>query len=102
MTEKYEQNLLMELEGLTNLQKLFQGFDNILEEMIDEYGDTLDSNLVICLECVRYDINLTLSGVVKFEDFKVQGILKQLDDVQDEVQTLQAGLPTKQGVKDEE
>lgn len=37
MPEKYEKEILRELEGLTNLQKLFQGFENILSEFLEEY-----------------------------------------------------------------
>lgn len=102
MPEKYEQNLLIELEGLTNLQKLFQGFDNILSEFLEEYRSELDPNLVTLLEMYQYDVNLTLEGEIVIDDIKVPGIMKQLYDVADEVQVLQAGLATKHGIPDED
>lgn len=98
----HEHDLLMEAEGLQNLHKLFQGFDDILADFVEEYGDYLDTNLITLLECVRYDVNMTLNGTVPMDNEKVPGILKQLEDVMDEIQTLQAGLPPKQGVKDED
>lgn len=102
MTRQFEARLLFEAEGLDRLSKLFQGFDDILAEFVEEYGDYLDTNLVTLLECVRYDVNMTLNGTVPMDNEKVPGILKQLEDVMDEVQTLQAGLPTKHGIPDED
>lgn len=102
MPEKYEHELLKELEGLTNLQKLFQGFDNILSEFLEEYRSELDPNLVTLLEMLQYDVNLTLEGEIVVDDIRVLGIIKQLDDVSDEVQVLQAGLATKHGIPDED
>lgn len=101
MPEKFEHDLLMELEGLTFLQSLFQGFDKMLAEFISEYT-TLDPNLVVVLERIRYDVNLALNGTVQLDKIKVEGIIKQIDDVMDEVQVLQCGLKTKKGVPNED
>lgn len=98
----YEKDILLEAEGLQYLSKLFQGFINLLEEAKEEYGDALDPNLVVCLEIMQYDAALTLDSSVKFEDVTVPGINKQLEDTMDQVQTLQAGLPTKKGITDED
>ena len=100
--EKFEQEKLLEVEGLQNLSKLFLGFSDILAEFLEEYQEVLDPNLVVCLECVQYDVTLTLDGEVKFEDVTVPGINKQLSDVMDEVQTLDCGGKTKDGIPDED
>ena len=95
--QQWEKDLLKELEGLDYLNKLFQGFDDLLSQAIEEY-DTLDPNLRTILESIRFDVNLTLNGVVVVKGKKVEGIIKQFADVQDEVLTLQAGMATKQGI----
>jgi len=100
--QEYERDLLMEAEGLDYLSKLFQGFDNLLDGAITEYGEYLQPQLVVVLEVIRYEINLTLSGKVVVDHKKIPGILLQLEDVQDEIQVLQAGLPTKQGIEGED
>lgn len=98
----YEKEILSEAEGLDHLSKLFQGFDTLLEEALLEY-DTLDPNLVMLCETIRYDINLLLSESVTLDDgTKIPGILKQLEDVMDEVQTLDCGGKTKDGIPDED
>lgn len=97
MNQPFEDDILKEAEGLDILSRLFQEFDNILDETVDEYGEHLDPNLITLLELVRYDVNMTLNGTVPLDKVKVPGINKQLEDVMDEVQTFQAGLPTKGG-----
>ena len=99
--QPFEDDLLHEAEGLDRLVRLFQTFDECLERLIDEYGNDLDPSLILCLELIRYDVNLTLNGVVKYDRFKVPGLVAQLEDVMDEIQTFQAGLKNKKGVKDE-
>ena len=101
--EQWENDLRKEAEGLDFLAKLLRGFDNLLEEAVDEYGTELDPNLVMLLEALRYDVNITLSGTVKLDNgTKIPGVYAQLEDVMDEIQTLQAGKPTKGGVADED
>ena len=101
--QPWETELLMEFEGLDHFSKLLSAVDDMVESGLLEYGEYLDPNLVVCLECLRYDLNLTLSGQIRFDKkLVVDGVLKQLEDCADEVQTLQAGLPTKGGVKDED
>jgi hypothetical protein len=101
--QQWENELLMEFEGLDYFARILKATDELLEQGLDEYGSELDPNLVVCLECLRYDLNLTLSGKVRFgKKLLVDGVLKQLENCADEVQTLQAGLPTKGGIKDED
>lgn len=100
--ESWENDLRMEAEGLTQIMLLLQASDEMLAGFLSEYGEYLDNNLVTLLEMYRYDVNITLNGVVPLDDKEVHGIVKQLDDVMDEIQTLQAGLPTKRGVPDED
>lgn len=98
----YEERKLREAEGLDYLSKLFQGFINLLEEAKEEYGEVLDENLVVCLELMQYDATLTLESSIKFEDVTVPGILKQLEDCMDEVQTFDCGERVKKGVAEED
>lgn len=101
--ERWEEELLMEFEGLDHLAKLLRATDDMLEEALNEYGSELDTGLVMLLEALRYDLNLVLEGSVKLDNGTViPGIFKSLDDVQDEVETLQAGKETKKGIKDED
>ena len=98
----HEKDILMEMEGLDYLVQLFQGFEGLLGKAIEEYGEYLDPNVVMALECIQYDITSLTEGTIEFENASVPGLVKQLDDVADEVRTLQAGLPTKEGVADED
>src|SRR4030067_2316 len=99
---EYEEALLMELEGLDKLNKLFGAFNEMLDGGLVEFGDYLDEDLNDCLSLV-----LTICKMVHEDDIQrsgqgpTPGIIKQLDDVQNEVSVLQAGLPCKRGVPDE-
>ena len=98
----YEKNLLMEAEGLKYLLELFQGIDGLLAKFADEYGEYIDSTLLVALECLQYDVSVIAEGSIVMGDQTVPGIVKQLDDVMDEISVLQAGLATKQGVENED
>lgn len=99
---EYEKNLLLEAEGLKYLLELFQGIDGLLAKFNEEYGEYVDETLLLAIECLRYDVNVIAEGKIIMDKTTVPGIVGQLDDVMDEVAVLQAGLPTKQGVKDED
>ena len=92
----------MEAEGLKYLLELFQGIDGLLGKFSDEYGEYVDETLMLAVMCLQYDVQVITEGKVIFDKTTVPGIVKQLDDVMDEVTVLQAGLPTKKGVADEE
>ena len=98
----HERNLLMEAEGLKYLLELFQGIDGLLGKFADEYGEYVDTTLLTAIECVRYDVQVITEGNIVMDQTTVPGILKQLDDVMDEVQVLQAGLATKHGIPEED
>lgn len=101
MSEQWEKDLLLEAEGLKYLLELFQGIDGLLAKFSEEYGEYIDPTLLMAIECIQYDVATIAEGSIVLDDKTVPGIVKQLDDVMDEIHVLQAGLPTKQGVKDE-
>lgn len=101
--EKFEKDLLMEAEGLDLANRVLDKLDEILAQVIEAYGEYFDPNLVMLLEAIRYDVNITLSGTVKLENGTlIPGVVKQLADVLDEIQVLQCGKKTKGGVPDED
>lgn len=102
MTEKWETNLLREAEGLKYLLELFQGIDGLLAKFTEEYGEYVDPTLLMAVECLQYDVATIAEGSIVLEDKTVKGIVGQLDTVMDEVKVLQAGLPTKKGISDED
>lgn len=102
MPENWEKDLLMEAEGLKYLLQLFQGIDGLLGKFSEEYGDYVDSTLLIAIECLRYDVQVITEGKIVMDKTTVPGILRQLDDVMDEVHVLQAGLSTRKGVENED
>ena len=100
--ENFEKDLLMELEGLKYLLELFQGIDGLLGKFTDEYGEYIDTTTLIAIECLRYDVQVITEGKIVMDKTTVPGILRQLDDVMDEVSVLQAGLKTKKGIPQED
>lgn len=98
----HEKDILMEMEGLDHLVQLFQGFEGLLGKAIEEYGEYLDPNVVTALECLQYDVVSLTEGTIEFENASVPGLLKQLDDVADEVKTFDCGGKTKDGIPDED
>lgn len=97
--QPFEDDLLREAEGLELFVKLFQGFDRLAEELLEKYGGLLDSYLIICIESIRYDINVALEGEVPLGRRKVRGLVKQLDEVMADIETFQAGVRTKPEMK---
>ena len=93
--EKFESDLLREAEGLKYLLELFQGFDSLLAKFNEEYGEYIDTTLLMAVECLQYDVAVIAEGNIVLDETTVPGIIKQLDDVMDEVQVFQAGKATK-------
>lgn len=96
MNQKWETNLLREAEGLKYLLDLFQGIDGLLAKFNEEYGEYIDPTLLVAIECLQYDVAVISEGNIVMDETTAPGILKQLDDVMDEINVLQAGLPTKE------
>lgn len=102
MNQKWETNLLREAEGLKYLLELFQGIDGLLAKFTEEYGEYIDPTLLVAIECIQYDVSVIAEGNIVMDEKTVKGIVGQLDDVMDEINVLQAGLPSKKGISDED
>lgn len=101
---KFEKDLLMEAEGLKALVTLFNVYLDEFDRIKKEYGEYFDHHLytvLLYLE-VKLAVLLEKEFVIKKENLTIPGIVKQLDDVMDEIQTFQAGLETKRGIPDED
>ena len=95
--EEWENDLLMECEGLQHLVQLFQGIDGLLGKFSEEYGEYIDPTTLLAIECLRYDVQVITEGSIVMDKQTVPSLIKQLDDVLDEITVLQAGLPTREG-----
>ena len=100
----FEQRKLLEAEGLQRLVTLYNVFLDEYASIRQEYGEHLDDDLMAMLNVIEYAIATALEAYVQPEgrEEPVPGIVKQLDDVMDEISILQAGLKTKRGITDEE
>lgn len=100
--EQWENDLLVEADALDGLSKLFATFIDLLDQTLIDNCEYLDEDLVGVMAIVSAECTIVLERQVKYKGKKVPGILKQLEDVMDEVQTLQAGKETKHGIPDED
>jgi len=102
--QAWEQRLLNEYDTLNMLNKLLTIFVDLLDQIITENGDKIDDDLCDYLKVVL----IMTRGVNELiivdpeTDAETDGITKQMDDVMDEINTFQAGLPTKRGVPEED
>lgn len=101
--QPYEDDLLMEAEGLDKLLSLYNAVQGMLADILLDYRDYLEPNLVFLLERnLLFTVTLiNKSFVFTSEDGKhtleIDGLLAQIEDVMDEIQVFQAGKPTKKG-----
>jgi len=110
VSEQFEKDLLLESETLSTLIPLFRVFSDVLEKTLEEGGGYLDDDLLIVLQVILKEAVLVLDKSVKIpytdggkmKTRRIQGLVKQMADVMDEIDILQAGLDTKHGIKDED
>lgn len=95
MTEKFEDDLRMEAEGLDKFIKLFNSFTDLSCEFLDTYGDYLDESLKTAIEIVQFEAAMVTEGVFILQGKKFPGLVKQMADVLDEIQVFQAGKDTR-------
>lgn len=98
----YENDLLMEAEGLEILIKFAQATDSIIDKLISDYGECLEPVTVIAFECIQQDLARITEGRIEMDNKVHPGLLKQLENCLDEIQVLQVGKETKHGIKDED
>ena len=103
MSEQYEDDLRKEADVLERLVKLFVASEDLLGKFITEGEDCIDPDLLTCLRWVQYVLAHGLEHGFELEDGKtVRGLMPQFENVLDEIQTLQAGLKTRDGIEDED
>ena len=86
----YAKALLMEAEGLEKFIKLFNSFEDLSCEFLDEYGDYLDSHMTMAIEIVQYEVAMGNQGVFIINKVQHPGLVKKLADVLDEIQIFKA------------
>lgn len=97
--EPYEDDLRIEADVLDKLVKLFGASEEMLGAFIEEGTNYLDPKLINCLQYVQFVIASGLQEGFELETGeKVPGLVRQYDNVLDEITTLQAGKPTKDGI----
>lgn len=105
MSEKWEKAILMELEGLEKLMQLYIAFEKLAWENLEEYGDYIEPKLRRVLEKHLDAMHVIITSKFKVGEgkrvFAVNGLIKDYEDVFNEVEALQAGKPNKEGVQDE-
>jgi hypothetical protein len=103
MTREFEKRKLLEAEGLQRFITLHNVYLDEMEELLEEYSDFLDDELVGILHMLQYMAAVTLEAEVPVEGSKpVIGLVRQYEDVMQEIEVTQAGKPTKHGIPDEE
>lgn len=99
MTQPWEHELLMELEGLQKMVQLYIAFEDLAWKCLEEYGDYMEPRLATVLEKHLDAMHVIISTKFKVTEggrvYKVNGLIKDYEDVLNEVETLQAGLPAK-------
>lgn len=103
--EKYERCLLMELEGLQAQMMLYIAFEDLADKTLNRYGKYMEPRLVAVLDKHLDAMHTIIADRFKVTEdkrvYEVNGLIKDYEDVLAEVEILQAGKPTKKGIKDE-